>query len=294
MLTPELESRMSKIIEKLDKLQISDKKESEDDFLSEQEKYEYLIQKNAQKRVSQNFEKISDFFNRENEEETEEDDADEFSQENESSMALNMKKLITIGEFQISLDKLLELLEESLNIKENNDEKYLDKYVNDISLITDDDTVSMDDDTKKKEFAKALVKKYHKIAHLLKRYIGENNIVNELLSKEKKKGGKKKSIQGNKRRSLFDNALLISEKKYKPIKGFPNLGNTFMSEVLANIEKKKRSSCVNIGNVGKKEEPLSCDKSSDEEEEEEEEIEENGEKIPAYRPGKLRSSFMFN
>ena len=38
MLTPELESRMSKIIEKLDKLQISDKKESEDDFLSEQEK----------------------------------------------------------------------------------------------------------------------------------------------------------------------------------------------------------------------------------------------------------------
>ena len=212
MLTPELESRMSKIIEKLDKLQISDKKESEDDFLSEQEKYEYIIQKNAQKRVSQNFEKISDFFNRENEEETEEDDADEFSQENESSMALNMKKLITIGEFQISLDKLLELLEESLNIKENNDEKYLDKYVNDISLITDDDTVSMDDDTKKKEFAKALVKKYHKIAHLLKRYIGENNIVNDLISKEKKKGGKKKSIQGNKRRSLFDNALLISEK----------------------------------------------------------------------------------
>ena len=138
-----------------------------------------------------------------------------------------------------------------------------------------------------------MVKKYHKIAHLLKRYIGENNIVNELLSKEKKKGGKKKSIQGNKRRSLFDNALLISEKKYKPIKGFPNLGNTFMSEVLANMEKKKRSSCVNIGNVGKKEEPLSCDKSSDEEEEEEE-IEENGEKIPAYRPGKLRSSFMFN
>ena len=139
MLTPELESRMSKIIEKLDNLQISDKKESEDDFLSEQEKYEYLIQKNAQKRVSQNFEKISDFFNRENEEETEEDDADELSQENESSMALNMKKLITIGEFQISLDKLLELLEESLNIKENNDEKYLDKYVNDISLITDDE-----------------------------------------------------------------------------------------------------------------------------------------------------------
>ena len=172
MLTPELESRMSKIIEKLDKLQISDKKESEDDFLSEQEKYEYLIQKNAQKRVSQNFEKISDFFNRENEEETEEDDADELS-ENESSIALNMKKLITIGEFQISLEKLLELLEESLNIKENNDEKYLDKYVNDISLITDDETVSMDDDTKKKEFAKALVKKYHKIAHLLKRYIGE-------------------------------------------------------------------------------------------------------------------------
>ena len=293
MLTPELESRMSKIIEKLDKLQISDKKESEDDFLSEQEKYEYLIQKNAQKRVSQNFEKISDFFNRENEEETEEDDADELSQENESSMALNMKKLITIGEFQISLDKLLELLEESLNIKENNDEKYLDKYVNDISLVND--SVTIDDATKIKKFGEALVKKYHKISLLLKRYIRENSIVNDLILKEKKKGEIKKAINGKKRRSLFENIPLMGENGYKAIKGYPNLNNTFLKEMIEDIRKKKRISCVNIRKEDKKEkeEDINSINSSSESEEEDEEIEENKEKTPSYRTGKLRSSFMF-
>ena len=69
-----------------------------------------------------------------------------------------------------------------------------------------------------------------------------------------------------------------------------------MSEVLANIEKKKRSSCVNIGKeeIKKEEEKNGNSDKESEEESEEEEIEENGEKIPAYRPGKLRSSFMFN
>ena len=291
MLTPELESRMSKIIEKLDKLEIKVQKDKKEDFLSEYEKYEYLVQKNAQKRVSQNFEKISDFFDSDKKEEKETTEND--SQENEYSIALNMKKKITIGEFQIELEKLLELLEDSLNKEDNKGENYLNKYVKDISLITDEDNPNlMDDATKIKKFSQTLVKKYHKISHLLKRYIRENGIVSDLLLKEKQKGGVKKNVRG-KRRSLFDNAPLISEKRYKAIKGFPNLGNTFMKEMLENMEKKKRSSCVNIGNVGKKEEPLSCDKSSDEEEEEEE-IEENDEKIPAYRPGKLRSSFMFN
>ncbi len=294
MLTPELESRMSKIIEKLDKLEIKEQKDKKEDFLSEYEKYEYLVQKNAQKRVSQNFEKISDFFDSDKKEEKE--TTENNSQENESSIALNMKKKITIGEFQIELEKLLELLEDSLNKEENKDENYLNKYVKDISLITDDDNPNlMDDATKIKEFSKTLVKKYHKISHLLKRYIRENGIVSDLLLKEKQKGSVKKNVRG-KRRSLFDNAPLISEKRYKAIKGFPNLGNTFMKEMLENLEKKKRSSCVNIGKEEKKEEEEkngNSDKES-EEESEEEEIEENGEKIPAYRPGKLRSSFMFN
>ena len=95
-----------------------------------------------------------------------------------------MKKKITIGEFQIELEKLLELLEDSLNKEENKDENYLNKYVKDISLITDDDNPnSMDDATKIKKFSKTLVKKYNKISHLLKRYIRENGIVSDLLLK---------------------------------------------------------------------------------------------------------------
>ena len=118
MLTPELEYRMKKTIEKLDKLEIKEQKDKKEDFLSEYEKYEYLVQKNAQKRVSQNFEKISDFFDSDKKEEK--DTSENDSQENESSIALNMKKKITIGEFQIELEKLLELLEDSLNKEENN------------------------------------------------------------------------------------------------------------------------------------------------------------------------------
>jgi len=280
MLSPELELRMSKIIEKLDKLE---KNPVIEDFPSECEKYEYLVQKNAQKRVSQNIEKISDFFNPEKEDDSDEEENDE------SSLALNLKKLITIGEFQIELDKLLDILEDSLNNVQK-DKKYLDKYVNDISLVTDDDTISMDDTSKIEKFGEALVKKYHKILLLLKRYIRENNIVDDLILKEKK-NGIKKGEKGKRRRSLFENVPLMDEKGYKAIQGYPNLNNTFLKEMMEDIKKRKRASCVNIGNEYRKEEKINSD--SENEEEEEEEIEENGEKIPVYRPGKLRSSFMF-
>ena len=276
MLSPELELRMSKIIEKLDKLE---KNPVIEDFPSECEKYEYLVQKNAQKRVSQNIEKISDFFNPEKEDDSDEEENDE------SSLALNLKKLITIGEFQIELDKLLDILEDSLNNVQK-DKKYLDKYVNDISLVTDDDTISMDGTSKIEKFGESLVKKYHKILLLLKRYIRENNIVDDLILKEKKNGIKKVE-KGKRRRSLFENVPLMDEKGYKAIKGYPNLNNTFLKEMMEDIKKRKRASCVNIGNEIRKEEKIS------DSENEEEEIEENGEKIPVYRPGKLRSSFMF-
>jgi len=282
MLSQELESRMTKIIEKLDKLVITEKNPVIDEIPSECEKYEYIVQKNAQKRLSTNFENISDFFNPEKK-----DDEDE-----STSLALNMKKLITIGEFQIRLEKLLEILEKSLN-NMNEDKKYMDKYVNDISLVND--SVTMDDATKIKKFGEALVKKYHKISLLLKRYIRENSIVNDLILKEKKKGEIKRAINGRKRRSLFENIPLMGENGYKAIKGYPNLNNTFLKEMIEDIKTKKRISCVNLRKEDKKEkeEDANSLSSSSESEEEEEEVEEKGNEIPSYRTGKLRSSFMF-
>ena len=284
MLSQELESRMTKIIEKLDKLVITEKNPVIDEIPPECEKYEYIVQKNAQKRLSTNFENISDFFNPEKE-----DDEDE-SQNCQTSLALNMKKLITIGEFQIGLEKLLEILEKSLN-NTNVDKNYLDIYVNDISIVND--SVNMDDVTKIKKFGEALVKKYHKISLLLKRYIRENSIVNDLILKEKKKGEIKKAINGKKRRSLFENIPLMGENGYKAIKGYPNLNNTFLKEIFEDIKKKKRISCVNIRKEDNKEKEEDINSSSESEEEEEVEEKGNGEKAPSYRTGKLRSSFMF-
>ena len=86
MLSQELESRMTKIIEKLDKLVITEKNPVIDEIPSECEKYEYIVQKNAQKRLSTNFENISDFFNPEKEDD---DDNDE-SQNCQNSLALNI------------------------------------------------------------------------------------------------------------------------------------------------------------------------------------------------------------
>ena len=284
MLSQELESRMAKIIEKLDKLVITDKNPVIDEIPPECEKYEYIVQKNAQKRLSTNFENISDFFNPEKEDD---DDNDE-SQNCQNSLALNMNKLITIGEFQIGLEKLLEILEKSLN-NVNEDKKYLDKYANDISLVND--SVNMDGATKIKKFGETLVKKYHKISLLLKRYIRENSIVNDLILKEKKKGEIKRAINGRKRRSLFENIPLMGENGYKAIKGYPNLNNTFLKEMIEDIKTKKRISCVNLRKEDKKEKEEEY--SGSENEEEQEEVEENKEKTPSYRSGRLRSSFMF-
>ena len=285
MLSEELESRMSKIIERLDKLEIKEKNPLEKNDPSETEKYENFIKKNAKKRMSQVSEKITDFMNPEKEDETENNTNNDSSQEN-TSIALNMKKPITIGEFQVELEKLLEILEESFN---NKDKKYLEKYAKYISFSTDDDTLTMDDDSKIKKFGETLEKKYHKISLLLKRYIKENSIVDELLGKEKRNNGEMNiKIKGRKRRSLFDNIPFMGGKEYKPVKELPNFGNTFLFELKEDIQNKKRISCVNIGKTNKN---IMKENSSDESEEEKEE--ENGEKVPVYRPGKLRSSFMF-
>lgn len=281
MLSPELESRISKIIEKLDQISLQEGKSIKSPFPLDQEKYEYVIQKNAQKRMSsQVIEKISDFFNPEKETPEEVNNSDD-----DSSIAFNVKKLITIGEFQIEFEKLLQILEESLSGEKNKDKNYLEKYVDSIFLLSDDDSFKMENETKIKKFGESLEKKYYKISLLLKRYIKENNIVDDLIKKENNNLEKKKPPMRGKRRSLIDNVPYFCDNNRKAIKELPNFGNTFLHELEEDIKKGKRTSCVNFGK-----EKDESDKES--EDEKEEEVEEKGEKIPVYRPGKLRSSFM--
>ena len=288
MLSPELEARISQIIEKLNKLSLKENNSKDKITPLESEKYEYRIQKNAQKRMSQITTKVTDFF-------FEDEDGKKINPEQKSentesskispSIALNMKRLIKIGEFQIELEKLLEILEFSLN-EENADKKneLMEKYINDITFVSDEN--SMNDEIKMKKFEKSLEKKYHKIAQLLKGYIKENLIVNNIMEKEKKN----KIIKKGKRRSLFDNIPLINEKENKVLKDFPNFGNTFLSEMKEDIKKNKRYSCVNIDktNIVKN---ISDEENS---ESDNEDVNEDNNNNKVYRPGKLRSSLCFD
>ena len=288
MLSPELEARISQIIEKLNKLSLKENNSNDKITPLESEKYEYRIQKNAQKRMSQITTKVTDFF-------FEDEDGKKINPEQKSentesskispSIALNMKRLIKIGEFQIELEKLLEILEFSLN-EESADKKneLMEKYINDITFVSDEN--SMNDEIKMKKFGESLEKKYRKIAQLLKGYIKENLIVNNIMEKEKKN----KIIKKGKRRSLFDNIPLINEKENKVLKDFPNFGNTFLSEMKEDIKKNKRYSCVNIDktNIVKN---ISDEENS---ESDNEDVNEDNNNNKVYRPGKLRSSLCFD
>ena len=300
MLSTELETRISQIIEKLNKLSLKEKRPTNKNNPKESLKYEYRIQKNAQRRMSQITNKVTDFFF--------EDEAGkklELNQEKKinecnkiiptKSIALNMKRLIKVGEFQIELNKLLDILEfvldEGNKNKENN---YLEKYTNDIIYVSDDsDLNKINKDIKIKKFGETLEKKYHKISQLLKGYIKENLIVNNLIDKEKKNNiDKEHIIKKGKRRSLFDNIPLINEKENKVLKDFPNFGNSFLSEMKEDIKKNKRYSCVNITKEEKKniEKNFSDEENSESDNDIEDKNEENN---CVYRPGKLRSSLCF-
>jgi hypothetical protein len=209
-----------------------------------------------------------------------------------NSIALNMKRPINIGEFQIELNKLLEILEFVLDENNKNElNNYLEKYANDITYASDEnDTKIINDDLKIKKFGETLEKKYHKILKLLKGYIKENLIVNNMIEKEKKNNNDMTHMtKKGKRRSLFDNIPLINEKENKILKDFPNFGNSFLSEMKEDIKKNKRYSCVNIAKVDK-EKNISDEENSDSNDDIEDKNDENNN---VYRPGKLRSSLCF-
>ena len=147
MLSSELETRMIEIIKKIEELEKKEKRPINKNLPLESEKCEYVIKKNARKRMSHVSDDVTDFFNKDKE--NKENKKRETSEN--SPISLNIKKLITLGEFQIELQKLLEILEYSLK-EEKKEEKYLEKYINDIFLVNDDN--KMENNIKIKKFGK--------------------------------------------------------------------------------------------------------------------------------------------
>ena len=286
MLSTELETRISQIIEKLTKFITKEnpsKNTTNENIPKESLKYEYRIQKNAQRRMSQITNEVTDFIFEDENAPKSELDKEKSNESNKiippNSIALNMKRPINIGEFQIELNKLLEILEFVLDENNKNElNNYLEKYANDITYASDEnDTKIINDDLKIKKFGETLEKKYHKILKLLKGYIKENYIVNNMIEKEKKNNiDINKPIKRGKRRSLFDNIPLINENQDKVLKDFPNFGNSFLSEMKEDIKKNN-------------------EKNSDEENSESnDDIEDKNEgKNNVYKPGRLRSSLCF-
>ena len=286
MLSTELETRISQIIEKLTKFITKENPSTNttnENIPKESLKYEYRIQKNAQRRMSQITNEVTDFIFEDENAPKSELDKEKSNESNKiilsNSIALNMKRPINIGEFQIELNKLLEILEFVLDENNKNElNNYLEKYANDITYASDEnDTKIINDDLKIKKFGETLEKKYHKILKLLKGYIKENYIVNNMIEKEKKNNiDINKPIKRGKRRSLFDNIPLINENQDKVLKDFPNFGNSFLSEMKEDIKKNN-------------------EKNSDEENSESnDDIEDkNVEKNNMYKPGRLRSSLCF-
>ena len=286
MLSTELETRISQIIEKLTKFITKENPSTNttnENIPKESLKYEYRIQKNAQRRMSQITNEVTDFIFEDENAPKSELDKEKSNESNKiipsNSIALNMKRPINIGEFQIELNKLLEILEFVLDENNKNElNNYLEKYANDITYASDEnDTKIINDDLKIKKFGETLEKKYHKILKLLKGYIKENYIVNNMIEKEKKNNiDINKPIKRFKRRSLFDNIPLINENQDKVLKDFPNFGNSFLSEMKEDIKKNN-------------------EKNSDEENSESnDDIEDkNEEKNNVYKPGRLRSSLCF-
>ena len=279
MLSPELEKRITNIISKLE-TKCSDKCNK----VIENEKYEYHLQKNAKKRLSQMNAQIPCFVIPQEEEKNNDviEKKNKFFQR--PSIALNVNKLITVGEFQIEFGILLNILETVLNNDDNDNNNdiimnCLKKYADNIISDTDSNINNRTDcDDKIEKFLLTLKKKYHKILLLLQRYIKENKIVDDLIEKEKAKlkntnnlnnKNSKNVPRKSRRRSLFerfpnrnddlicpflinnDNNNIIKAdncEKEEPvqIREFPKFGNTLLSEIKEGI--RKRKSCVDIGN----------------------------------------------
>jgi hypothetical protein len=204
-----------------------------------------------------------------------------------NSIILDLNKIINIGEYKIELGKLLNILDKKLpDIKENNfkndtsktysqcstegnerRKSFLSPKKNKVSddqsgLISEDkenscessnqmskDENNSEDLSKDKKFDENLSKKYHKIALLLKVYMNESKLVNEM-----NKHGQKEIINPNnncRRRSLFDMSSYIipsetSSVSYGKNHQLPNFVSKFFKTKKGDVtsKRKKRNSMV--------------------------------------------------
>jgi hypothetical protein len=203
-----------------------------------------------------------------------------------NSIILDLNKIINIGEYKIELGKLINILDKKLpDKKENNLSNDISKTYSQCSTEGNErrksflspektkvsygqsgsntenkenssessnqmskDENNCEDLSRDKKFDANLSKKYHKIALLLKVYMNENKLVNEM----NKNGQKEINIPNNncRRRSLFDMSSYIIPSETSTISGnshqLPNFVSKFFRTKKGDItsKRKKRNSMV--------------------------------------------------
>ena len=234
MLTEELENKISRIINKLENakkdLNFQESKNESEEGKYRMHKRVSAILTQANIAVSSFYETNDSNINDANESMNEasksfSEQISDFSEQtcfpkhnmrNRPSIILNLNKVIHIGEYNIELGTLLNILDKSLpdnkeNIQDNDTSKAYTQCTNDENekrksyLIPEKKKQKVDDFDKKsfsneenspqniknnfydlindKKFKEILSKKYAKITHLLKSYISENKLIHELNNK---------------------------------------------------------------------------------------------------------------
>lgn len=234
MLTEELENKISRIINKLENAK---KDLNFQEPKNESEEGKYRMHKRVSAILTQTNIAVSSFYetndsNINDANESMNEASKSFSEQisdfneqtcfpkinmrNHPSIMLNLNKIIHIGEYNIELGTLLNILDKSLpdnkeNIQDNDTSKAYTQCTNEENeigknyLIHEKKKQKVDDFDKKsfsneenspqniknnfydlindKKFKEILSKKYAKITHLLKSYISENKLIHELNNK---------------------------------------------------------------------------------------------------------------
>ena len=305
MMTSEIESKISRVIDKLEKAQINL------NYLpttNETQEGNYRMQKRIAGVITQANVNVSS-FDMQNESnqapitESSNEISSSFSEQTSDildqsfpkpslkrrqSIILDLNKIINIGEYKIELGKLINILDKKLpdnkEINPNNEtsktytqctteeneskksfsspEKKLEKETKSNEknsgkeLPQEINKNNCDEIANDKKFEDNLSKKYHKIYHLLKAYINENKLVNELNRKSLKENN---DIIGNlnlninetmnknyRRKSLFDMTSYIipsesSIKSFTKNSQLPNLISNFFDQKKLGKRKKRNT-----------------------------------------------------
>lgn len=304
-MTSEIESKISRVVDKLEKAQINF------NYLpttNETQEGNYRMQKRIAGVITQANVNVSSFDiqNESNQApitESSNEISSSFSEQTSDildqslpkpslkhrpSIILDLNKIINIGEYKIELGKLISILDKKLpDNKDNNSdnetsktytqctteeneckknfsspEKKLEQETNfsekniDKELPLETNKNNYDDIANDKKFEINLSKKYHKIYHLLKAYINENKLVNELNKKSLKENNQiignmnlnvnEKMNMNYRRKSLFDMTSYIiplesSIKSFSKNNQLPNLISNFFDQKKLGKRKKRNT-----------------------------------------------------